>query len=189
MLCFHVVTSQPQHASHSKWADHPLTVFEQIVSTQAHMSPWDMKPSTTWFKLDITPEAGMRCWCVTYQFSSIFTRPSSLDCSTVKGDSMVVKAEWANQLLGSWSEKCKTRVKTRIRVRGSSIYCLCNNSGYRHKYCKLLWVHEMNFVQPLCVQGALILPFGVILAKILMQVSSSQSREVWPAARRLDELD
>lgn len=117
---------QPQYASHSKWADHPLTVVEQIVSTRAHMSPWDMKPSTTWCKLDTGggDEMLMLDLSIFIHIHSpiLSILPWLQHYSTVKGDSMVVKAELANRLLRSWWEKCKTRVKTRIRVRGSSIY-------------------------------------------------------------------
>ena len=83
----------------------------------------------------------------------------------------------------------KVRLESRLESGYVEYILQSINSRYRLKHCKLLWVHQINLMQPLCMQGALIFPLGVILAKILMQVSSSQSREVWPAARRLDGLD
>lgn len=99
----------------SRWANsfHPGTheslgheAFHHLVQAGHRRQGWDVD-----------------AWPVNiYQYSLAHPPISSLDCSTVKGDSMVVKAEWANRLLRSWWEKCKTRVKTRIRVCGSSIY-------------------------------------------------------------------
>lgn len=120
MLCFHVVTSQPQYASHSKWADHPLTVVEQIVSTRAHMSPWDMKPSTTWCKLDTGggDEMLMRDLSIFINIHSPIL-PWLQHCQRWQhGSQSRMSKPTTSKLMG----KCKTRVKTRIRVRGSSIY-------------------------------------------------------------------